>query len=90
MRSAGIIRSFISKSISAGCVPEASADLTHVRSCHSIKQRVETERLDITNERISLGSSSGRNVGMYCFFDFSKAIPTPEAGLASINPVLTA
>ena len=54
------------------------------------KTRVETDRLDIIKERISFGNSSGRRVGMFCFFGFSNAIPIPDAGLASIKPVLTA
>ena len=38
-----------------------------VKSCHSIRQRVGTERLDITSERIRFGNSSGRSVGIFCF-----------------------
>ncbi len=90
IRSAGIVQSFASKSISSQRAPEASDGRTSVRSCHSIRQRVETERFDITKERVSFGNFSGRSVGMFCFFGFSNAIPTPDAGFASIRPVLTA
>ncbi|MDP9945411.1 hypothetical protein J2T06_002694 [Enterobacter ludwigii] len=53
-------------------------------------QRVETERFDIIKERISFGNSSVRSVGIFCFLGFSNAIPTPDAGFASVRPVLTA
>ena len=55
-----------------------------------MRQRVGTGKFDMTRERISIGNSSGRNVGIFCFFGFSKAIPMPDAGLASIRPVFTA
>lgn len=55
-----------------------------------MRQRVGTDRFDVMRERISLGNSSGRSVGMFYFFGFSKDIPTPDAGLASIRPVFTA
>lgn len=50
-----------------------------------MRQRVETDRFDITKERINFGNSSGRSVGMLCFLGFSKAIPTPDAGLHQSN-----
>ncbi|VUS77576.1 hypothetical protein SB6417_03665 [Klebsiella pasteurii] len=90
IRSAGIVQSFASRSISAHRASEASEGRTRVRSCHSIRQRVGTDRFDMTSERISFGNSSGRSVGMFCFLGFSKAMPTPEAGFASIRPVFTA
>ncbi len=55
-----------------------------------MRQRVGTDRLDITKERISLGNYSDRSVGMFCFLGFSNAIPTPDAGFASIRPAFTA
>ncbi len=55
-----------------------------------MRQRVGTDRFDMTKERISFGNSCGRSVGMFCFLGFSNVIPTPDAGLASIKPVLTA
>ena len=87
---AGIIQSFSIGSISDHRAPEASEGRTRVNSCHSIRQRVGTDKFDIAKDRISSGSSSGLRVGIFCFFGFSNAIPTPEAGFASINPVLTA
>ncbi len=41
-----------------------------------MRQRVGTDRFDMTIERISFGNSSGRSVGMFCFLGFSKAIQT--------------
>lgn len=69
---------------------EASEWRTSVRSCHSIRQRVGTDKFDMTKERISFGNSSDRSFGIFYFLGFSKAIPTPDAGLASIKPVFTA
>ena len=53
---------------------KASEGRTRVGSCHSIRQRVGTDRTDMTRERINLGNSSGRSVGMFCFWVFSNAI----------------
>ncbi len=63
----GIVQSLESRSISSHRASEASEGRTRVKSCHSIRQRVETDRFDIISERISFGSSSGRSVGMFCF-----------------------
>ncbi|VFT72186.1 Uncharacterised protein [Klebsiella aerogenes] len=52
--------------------PEASEGRTSVSSCHSMRQRVGTDKLDITSDRINFGNSSGRSVGMFCFFWFLK------------------
>lgn len=47
VRSAGIVQSFASRSISAHRAAEASEGPTRVRSCNTIRQRVVTERSDI-------------------------------------------
>ncbi len=33
-----------------------------------MRQRVGTDKLDITSDRINFGNSSGRSVGMFCFW----------------------
>jgi len=44
-------------------------------------------KFDTIKNRIKFGSSSGFNVGI--FLGFSKAMPMPDAGFASIKPVFT-
>lgn len=90
IRSAGIHHCLFFISISAHAVEDASSGRMRVSSCHSSKQRVGIDKLLIEMVRISLGSSSGRIVGMCCFLGRSKALPMPEAGFASINPTFPA
>lgn len=88
--SAGIHHCLFYISISIHAVADASAGRISVSSCHSSRQRVGIDKFLIEMVRISLGSSSGRIVGMCCLIGRSKALPIPEAVLASINPTLTA
>ncbi len=61
-----------------------------VSNCQSISNRVCNSILATDRACINSGNSLGVNVGMFFFFGFSKALPIPPAGLASINPQLTA
>lgn len=70
--SAGTVYSFASRSISSHRGPDASASRANVNGWHSIKHRVDNGRLHIESERISLGRSSGRSVGLFCFFGLFK------------------
>ena len=81
IRSAGIVQSRFSKSISSHRAPAALLGLTMVCNCHSIKQRVVRFMCTFKIVCINLDNWSGLSVGGCCLAGAWKALLIPAKGL---------
>ncbi len=90
MKSAGMVHSLLSVSMSAHLARTASPGRTHVNNCHSISSLVSIRTEALASVARKRGNSDGGNAGIFCFLGLVKRCARLSAGLNSISSSVAA